>query len=399
MQTILVLTSTYPRWKDDVEPAFVSQLCKQLARVYQPIVLAPHYPGASRHEYIDDIEIFRFRYFLPFAEHLAYDGGILSNLGKNPLKLLLVPFFLVSQLYWILRLCSSRRIRLIHAHWLIPQGLLAVLVRKLRCNDIKVLCTSHGGDLYSMKSGLMNGLKAYVLRNADHVTVVSTAMHRHLRETGRLPGNISVQPMGVDLSGTFTPGASSGKATDLLFVGRLVEKKGVATLIESLALLKEEFPDLKLTCVGDGPERHALEHRARELRVSNMISFRGAVPNHEIPGFYQVTRIAVVPSLIASSGDQEGLGLVAVEALGCGCAVIVSDLPALQDVVEDNHNGLVFRAGDPADLADNLRRLLLDEALYDRLTAAARQSVTGKFDWQKVGDGYIDTVGRCLAAI
>ena len=82
-------------------------------------------------------------------------------------------------------------------------------------------------------------------------------------------------------------------ATDLLFVGRLVEKKGVATLVESLALLKEEFPGLKLTCVGDGPERHVIEQRARELQVSNMISFRGAVPNHEIPGFYQVTRIAV----------------------------------------------------------------------------------------------------------
>jgi glycosyltransferase involved in cell wall biosynthesis len=398
MHSILVLTSTYPRWKDDVEPAFVSQLCREIARAYRPIVLAPHYPGARRHEFLDGIEVYRFRYFLPSAEHLAYDGGIMNNLKRNPLKFLLVPFFLASQLYWILRLCRGRGVRLIHAHWLIPQGLLAVLARKLGCRRVKLLCTSHGGDLYSMKSGLMNRLKAWVLRHADHVTVVSNAMHRHLLETDRLPASISVQSMGVDLRGTFTPGAATRRDIDLLFVGRLVEKKGVATLLDAVALLGDGFPDLTLTCIGDGPERQALEQRAAGLGISQRVHFHGAVPNHEIPDYYRSARIAVVPSLVAGDGDQEGLGLVAVEALGCSSTTVVSDLPALQDVVEDRQNGMVFRAGDPADLADKLRQLLGDRALYDRLAGAARQSVTGKFDWQTVGNGYIETINRCLAA-
>lgn len=396
MTPILVLTSTYPRWQDDTEPAFVRHLCLQLARAYRPIVLAPHYPGASRHEVLDGIEVYRFRYFLPFAQRLAYDGGIMTNLERHPARLLLVPFFLLSQFYWILRLCRARQIRLIHAHWLIPQGLLAVLARTLGCRRAKILCTAHGGDLWSMQGGLMNRLKGYVLRRIDHLTVVSRAMRDHLRATGRLPAHTSVQPMGVDLTGTFTPASATAARSGLLFVGRLVEKKGVITLLEALALLARNHPDLQLTCIGDGPERAGLEQRAAALHIADRVKFRGAVPNHQIPAYLRAARIAVVPSLVAGSGDQEGLGLVAVEALGCGCATVVSDLPALRDVVEDGSNGLVFRAGDAADLAAKLELLLQDQPLYDRLTAAGRQSVTGKFDWQAVGNGYIETIANCL---
>ncbi len=396
MQSILVLASTYPRWKNDSEPLFVHYLSEQLTREYRVIALVPHYPGASRREIMDGVLVHRFRYFLPAGERLAYNGGIIQNLKNNRLKLLLVPFFLLSQYFHILVLGRKYNISLIHAHWVIPQGLLALLARPLLPGKVKILSTSHGGDLFSLQAGVLQALKRFVFRRSDHVTVVSNAMADHLRQIDCNTGNVSVQPMGVDLGTRFVPGAGPANPHQLVYVGRLVEKKGVATLVSAIALLKADFPDLQLTIVGDGPEKAGLEKQTAELGISAQIEFAGSQPNALVPQYYQSAGIAIVPSVIAADGDQEGLGLVAVEALGCGCVTVVSDLPALRDVVRDGENGLVFRATDAADLAAKIRNLLEDTALFNRLASAARISVVNRFDWQQVGRGYRSIIGQCI---
>ena len=396
MQSILVLASTYPRWKNDTEPRFVHDLCKQLSREYRVIALVPHYPGARRKEDMDGVLVQRFRYFLPVGEHLAYDGGIIQNLKRNRLKLLLVPFFLISQFIQILVLCRKYKIRLIHAHWVIPQGLLALLARPLLPGKIKVLSTSHGGDLFSLQGRGLQALKRFVFRRSDHVTVVSNAMRDHLGQIGCNSGNVTVQSMGVDLSTRFVPGSQPAAPNRLIYVGRLVEKKGVATLVTAIHLLKNDFPELRLTIVGDGPEKPALEKLAAELGTSAQIDFAGSQPNENVPRYYQSAGIAVVPSIVAADGDQEGLGLVAVEALGCGCVTIVSDLPALRDVVSDGENGLVFHATDATDLSEKIRHLLTNTALFERLGSAGRQSVVNRFDWKQVGSRYLSIINRCL---
>ena len=226
MQPILVLTSTYPRWDGDSEPAFVHLLCRQLTRDYRIVVLAPHFPGASRHEIIDGIEVYRFRYFFPFAEHLAYQGGVMTNIRRNYLKLLLVPPFVISQLVNAIKLCRQYNVQLIHAHWLIPQGLIALLTRYFLRRRIPILSTSHGADLFSLQRGVLERLKRLVVQRSERVTVVSSAMQRRLIETGCDSPNISILSMGVDLQNEFIPGTTDASPTDLVCVGRLVEKRG-----------------------------------------------------------------------------------------------------------------------------------------------------------------------------
>ena len=400
MQSILVLTSTYPRWQGDTEPAFVHFLCKQLTSKYKVIVLAPHYPGSIQKETMDGVLVYRYRYFFEFLEVLAYDGGIIENLKGNALKWLLVPFFVVSQFLHLVILARKYRVKLIHAHWVIPQGLLAILSRKLRLvpNNVRILCTSHGGDLFSLQGGLLQSLKRFTFRNSDHTTVVSTAMRDRLVAMGCKTDNVSIQPMGVDLNRQFIPDTDTIKTRDIIYVGRLVEKKGVSTLIEAIKLLNNDHPAVKVTIVGDGPEMAALGQQCRELGVENQVEFAGSIPNERVPEFYQSAKIAVVPSIIATDGDQEGLGLVAVEALGCGCATIVSDLPALSDVVTDGENGLVFTAGDAVTLQQRISSVLTDESLYNRLVCRGRQSVIDKFDWQPVGIRYMETLAQCINA-
>jgi glycosyltransferase involved in cell wall biosynthesis len=398
MRSILVLTSTYPRWAGDTEPAFVHFLCKQLTSKYQVIVLAPHYPGALTKETLEGVLIYRFRYFFMFAENLAYSGGIITNLRNNAMKWLLVPFFLASQSFHMILLSRKYKVSLIHAHWIIPQGLLAVLCRQLRLvsKNIKILCTAHGGDLFSLQSGFLQSLKRYTFRRCNHATVVSTAMRDHLINMGCRTGNISVQPMGVDLTTQFVPDKNAVKTRNIIYVGRLVEKKGVSTLLDSIKLLKSAFPALTATLVGDGPERSALEQQSHRLGINQQVEFIGSIPNDRVPEFYQTATIAVVPSIVAVDGDQEGLGLVAVEAMGCGCATIVSDLPALRDVVVNGETGLTFEAGNARDLAEKISTLMLKPDLTAQLGKAGHRSLSNKFDWRLVGTRYLEIMDQCI---
>ena len=144
LKRILVITSTFPRWKDDEDPPFVFELCNRLRAHYQVNVLAPHCPGSKTEEYLSGIYIKRFRYFIKPWERLAYQGGILSKLKHHPWQYGLLPFFFMGELIALIRLLRKYKFHLIHAHWLIPHGLVALLARLFIKSAPPLLCTSHG---------------------------------------------------------------------------------------------------------------------------------------------------------------------------------------------------------------------------------------------------------------
>ncbi|MFT4614435.1 MAG: hypothetical protein ACI9NT_001580, partial [Bacteroidia bacterium] len=161
---ILVLTSTYSRWQGDTEPRFVDNLCHYLTQDNTVHVLAPHAPGSHSEELLEYIQVFRFRYCLERFESLAYGGGILPNLREKPLRFILVPLFLAAQWLAIIRLCRKHHYDIIHAHWIIPQGLSAVLARPFTRGRPPLVLTSHGGDLFALKGVLLSAVKKLVTR-------------------------------------------------------------------------------------------------------------------------------------------------------------------------------------------------------------------------------------------
>jgi glycosyltransferase involved in cell wall biosynthesis len=383
---ILVLTSTYPRWLADVEPGFVHELSRRLAQDYEVHVLAPHCRGALTGESIDGVHVHRFRYFFVSQERLAYEGGMLTKIQRYPWLLLILPFFLLSLLHNTCRISRKYKITLIHAHWVIPQGFVAMLFRIFR-PGIPLVLTSHGGDVYGLNGWFLNYLKRTVYGKSDVITVVSNAMASDLRAF-LVAADIRLAPMGVDLRERFIAKMPLESRRDVVFVGRLVEKKGVSVLLDAFAQLKPAYPELRLTIVGDGPARASLERQALKLGIEGAVEFIGAVSNTEVPGVLNQYGIAVVPSVIAASGDQEGLGLVAIEAMGCGCALLAADLPALRDIVDHGRNGLLFEVGNANALAASLQRLLDNEELRIRLASAGRAGVLQKFDWEQAAGKY-----------
>jgi glycosyltransferase involved in cell wall biosynthesis len=396
---ILVLTSTFPRWAGDREPPFVYELSRRLARHFTVHVLAPHAPGAKEVEDMDGVRIFRFRYFWGEREKLAYEGGILPNLKQHPWRFILVPFFLLGALAKLIRLLRADSYEAIHAHWLLPQGLVAILSRAASRSGCPILCTSHGGDLFALRGGLFRMLKRFVLSRIQGLTVVSRAMKNEVSSLGNRDLLTDIIPMGVDLTKDFVPprNAVCRISGQILFVGRLVEKKGLIYLIRAMPAILQAHPESRLLIAGSGPEQRDLKNEAERFSLGGRVIFLGAVGNRQLPELYQGTEIVVFPSIVAADGDQEGFGLVQVEALGCECGVVATDLPALRDIITDGETGLIVPQRNESALAEKVIFLLDHPDIRAELGRKGRAFVRERYDWDMISDRYRGMIETMVA--
>ena len=383
---LLVLTTTYPRWRGDTEPAFVHYLSRGLQDAFEVHVLAPHTRNAKIMETLDGVHVHRFRYLPVTWQRLAYEGGIVPRLKQNRWLALQIPFLFFFMFWSGLKLAKKYKVDIIHAHWVIPQGFIALLIKRFCARSSKVMVTSHGADLFSLNNAFLNRLKARVFSRADCVTVVSQAMRAFCQNDLGVRRVIHVRSMGIDCKNIFLDRVDHAERSGFIFAGRLVEKKGVRYLLQAFAKLVKERPNEKLLVVGDGTDKKALIQLSQALGLEENVTFRGAVETPELAGLFNQAAIAVVPSVIATDGDQEGLGLVAAEALACGCVTLVSDLPAIRDVHDDRF--LQFRQADMESLYQALVRVLNEPAEARRRSRLLQQKVIRRLDWSQVADEY-----------
>ena len=338
---------------------------------------------------MDDINVVRFKYFFAPLEKLAYEGGILSNLKQHPWTYLLLPFFFAAQTLAIFRLLKRNPFDLIHAHWIIPQGLTAILGKRLACSSCPIVCTSHGGDLLGLNGWIISTIKRLVIRKVNRLTVVSSPMVAQATKLGAKLGQVTIIPMGVDLVERFIPKNDRPRGSNsLLYVGRLVEKKGVEYLLRAMPAVLREFPDVQLTLIGDGPQRGDLKMLTKGLGIEHAVIFKGSIVNEELPSAYQTATLLIMPSIITSQGDQEGLGLVLIEALGCHCPVVASAIPAIKDIVIDGVTGLLCQPENETDIAQKIGDLLKNPTKGAAMAYAGKKHVMEYFDWQGVVDRY-----------
>jgi len=387
---LLVLTSTFPRWSDDHEPPFVFELARRLTDRFAVTVVAPHAPGAQRREQMDGVDVRRFRYAPDRFERLAYEGGIPDKLRRHPWLSLLAPFFLVAQLLAAYRLAKELGPTSVHAHWLITGGLIAALIRRFSRLPFRLLMTAHGADVYGLRHPLLIRLKRWVLAHADHITVASEALGEELLALGIDPGKVIVQGMGTDLKTLFVPGTPPPGPPTLVYAGRLVGKKGVDTLLRACILVRPAVPNLRVLIAGHGPDLPALEHQCSELHIADMVSFTGPYALTTLPQIYARAHLAVFPFRATADGDQDGLGLAVVEAMGCGVPVVGSDIPVLDELLIDGTTALRAPADDAQAFASAIQSALGDAAASRQRATTARELVAANYDWQQVALRYAE---------
>jgi glycosyltransferase involved in cell wall biosynthesis len=383
---VLVVATTFPRHEGDDQPRFVADLCASLGPGFRQRVLVPSADRCSSDEIVEGIDVKRFRYFLRRWETLAYGSGILGNLKERPARWLLVPFFLCG-----LAIALRREIRqfepdIIHAHWWFPAGLIAGFLLATSNRSCKLLTTCHGADYYVLGERLPR-LRRWVFGHSDKIAVVSEAMRDDAIKHDLPEENLVVAPMGVDLSKSFRP-TMNQERQGVLYVGRLVEKKGVDVLLSGWAAAPEHVRNHGLTLIGSGNKKDSLVALAKSLGILPSVNFVGPVPHSGLPAYYQRARLLVFPSIISLDNDQEGLGLVAIEAMGCNCPVLVSDIASLSDVIVDGDTGFVFPMGDSHSLAQRLTELLSSDELCNEVAERGSKYVRARFDWLSVGERY-----------
>lgn len=395
---ILVLTSTFPRWPGDTTPPFVYELSRRLAKSFEITVLAPHYPGSPVREERDGIAIRRFRYSWGGFEKLAGEKAILPALRSNRLNYLLLPFFLLAEFFATLYLVRRRRIDCIHAHWLLPQGLIAAVVKVL--TGVPFVVTAHGADVFGLQGRVATALKRLVLRRADGVTAVSRVMAERIRGLVAV-SCLEVVPMGVDAT-AFRPELADHtirtalgiSGAFLLFVGRLSEKKGVGYLLAAMPEVLRSFPETRLVIVGTGELESDLRTQARELGIDAKVIFAGPIPNHALPGYYAAADIFVAPSITGAGGDAEGFGLTFVEAGLSGCLIVGTRSGGINDIIEPGSTGFMVAEKDSAALSDVLTTILAAPERYAAIREEARSRFRRNFDWEVIADRYRGVLER-----
>jgi glycogen synthase len=180
-------------------------------------------------------------------------------------------------------------------------------------------------------------------------------------------------------------GSLLGKQIRLLYAGRLAPEKGVHTIIESLAMLRNDsnLPGYKLSIYGHGNQEY--EHRLHNLIADNQLSgwvtFKGLVPHETMPDILAQNDILVFPSIWA-----EPLARIVQEAMACGLVVVGTHTGGTSEILKDGENGLVFEAENSTMLADKIKLLSRDPALRQRLALAARHTVEVGFSLETMVD-------------
>lgn len=397
-KNLLVFTSTFPRWQDDTIPPFIYELSKRLTENFDVSVLTPDFPGAKRDEVVDEMKVHRFGYFIKKYETLANNEGILNTLAKNKWNYLSLPFFMLGEFWALKKQIEKNRPDVIHAHWIIPQGFVCALMKKIY--GVEYVVTAHGGDIFGLRGKLPTAIKRFTLRNAKKTTAVSSAIKKEILDKIGPDLEIEVISMGVD-SDKFHPDAKDNSIKNkygigvpfLLFVGRLAEKKGVGYLIEAMPAVIERYPEAKLLIIGSGPLEEMLKARVEEMKLENDVVWVGAVPNAELPKYYATADIFVAPSIEAEGGDKEGLPVTLMEAMSSGCAVVASDLEGNKDLIEDGKNGFLVRQKNSRDISEMIIGLMDGRGKVDKTKEAGRKAIRRRFDWRVIGERYERILG------
>lgn len=374
---LLMTASTFPRWEGDSEPRFILDLAKSLNQYFDVTVLAPAAVGARDREILEGVKVLRYHYFpIHKFETLCYPGAIAPRIKEKKIRILLVPFLFFG--LYIRLFCMLPKYDYVHAHWLIPQGIVQSFFRK------KYIVTGHGSDVRAFNKGIVKVLKCRCLKNAQYITTVS----EHLKDEVNIlypNAKTSVISMGcnIEMFGQerrIENLFGQGNRKVILFVGRLVEIKGVQYLIRAM-----ERVDALLVVVGDGPLRENLEEEARQY--GERIIFMGAKSHQQLAEIYASADIFVAPSITSDNGGQEGFGLTILEAMASGLPVVASRTGGIVDLIEDGKDGILVEERNVSALSEAINKLLCSDSVYSEIVKNAVIKAR-QYDYKVIANKY-----------
>ena len=294
------------------------------------------------------------------------------------------------------RLTASRRFDVVHAHWLVPNGVIAAGVSRSR--DLPLVISLHGSDisLVERKPWLARAARRAFAR-ASAITAPSDDLLERASRLGAA-GDLRLLPYGADPA-RFHPDPEAARrvrerhalaADDIvvLGIGRFVRWKGFDDLIASVSQAREQVPTLKLVLVGDGDLRGELESQARDTGAA-AVSFAGMATHDEVNAYLSVADVVAVPSVHAN-GFVDGQPNVALEAMAAGKPLVVTNVGGLPALVRGEECGLIVHERDRAALAAAIVALAQAPERRAAMGAAGRVRVHEELNWDAYAKRLVD---------
>lgn len=396
---VVIVASTFPAGPEDEVPRFVYDQVVAMKRIrpqWRFTVLAPHDARSHTVDRSDnpDFTELRFHYLLPRRWESLAGRGIMPAIRQNPWQLFAVPALLWGEYRALRRVVARDRPDAIYAHWFTPQAITAAPVA--RRSGVPFVFTTHASDVavWGKFGALGRRIVVSVVRRAARFTAVSRTSLERMRpffqadEWADASRKSAIIPMGVDLPASDPD--SSSRSDDypsrrvVLFMGRLAEKKGVRFLLEAFQRVHRDFPDALLVVAGDGPLDSELRAKAAMLGLGDAVEFVGYRSGPAKDALYRRADVCVLPSIVTSDGDAEGLPVSLLEALAYGKPVLATDASNAGEVVTSGEDAVLCPAGDVGALAEGLGAILSwSDAKRLAMGSAARRTAVS-FDWSTV---------------
>ena len=229
-----------------------------------------------------------------------------------------------------------------------------------------------------------------IYRNV-HFIIGSPSTYREYRDWGFSENNVAIVNYCVNRSVYYpSPEPDDHNPNHIAYFGRLKKYKSVDHLMQAMALLRSEFPELRLTVIGDGDDRGRIQNLAHDLGLDDVVAFTGFIDEKEKAPLLQKMNFVV------NTSSKEGWGLTVVEANACGAPVIAANVPGLRDAVIDGKTGLLYAYGDIEDLAGKMRMLLSEPATRSKLRSHALEWARS-FDWDIAAEITLDYIRQTIA--
>lgn len=274
---------------------------------------------------------------------------------------------------WKKRLAAERPV-LVHAQFGTSGVVAMPIARALGC---RLICTFQGFDITARPSAAYRRGRRRLYSEAARILAVSDHLREKLKADGCPPEKVETFHTGVRLE-RFDRERKPSMYPLIGYAGRLVEKKGIPFLIRVVPGLLERIPDLRVELIGRG----AMEAEVRELagRFPDRVIYRGAGTHEEVADLFARSWLFLGPSVVAASGDSEGLPNVHVEAQAAGAVVVGFDSDGVREAVVGGETGLLVPERDGAALEEACYRVLTDPELRERLSKAGRERARKHFD-------------------
>jgi glycosyltransferase involved in cell wall biosynthesis len=396
---VVMIATSYPRFPGDGIGSFMEPIATSVAaRGHEVHLVAPWHPAIRRGKVENGVHFHFFKYALvPAMNVFGYAQGLRADTDLKLAAWCATPAALASGWFKAMRVAQKKQATVIHAHWVIPGGVIGALAAGGR----RLVVSLHGSDVFvAERHGLLKAAARRVFTKAAKVTACSEDLRTRAIAIGARPADIETVPYGVD-SRRFAPSADTrervrrelglGTRPVVFTAGRLVRKKGFDVLIDAAAQLRASVPGLAVVIAGVGDLYAELQTRA--VGLDGAVILLGNRSQDDVAALCAAADVIAVPSVHDQAGNVDGLPNFALEALASGTPVVATRVGGLPQAIRHAESGLLVAERDSAALADALLALLRDRPLAAALGAEARVSVERDFGWGRTAERFEQAYG------